>query len=740
MSDGVSVSADLGNLPSNSLAVLGSIQPILKALSADNVNPLAVLQMEAIGVCFQINGPFAAKVPDALTRSSSIRLERLSQWVGWMQGDTASAMSQTAGGRAASLLSLCLTEIYGEQSAGLLLHELSSEILPASSNHASMMQLGQVAATLSKKLAMIGYGSHMAVHVTRIRAAFFDSDRDPPRDLLQDIAVEEMVHFLHYLHRALHEENTILRCRGTAGAGHIATILLALCPDDIVITVEDELIFQGKRRNVLVGIAKGQTHLTFTAETIIRGQSSALNSRSISEQSFTRKNPLWWPLHMAWTGCLADILDLALVYADILPSEELRLSVANLVATIPFSFSGSQLDVNDDSAFRSLRELPLPLKGFLSLLGPNAMTRIRETLTLIFRERPSFASFDVTVAYSTLRALVKGLYPDPERSPCACHTCGDKFVWAKVKITQCPLAQLWATIGDVVERGVASLFFTGGRHACVPYANGNTLCFSGKLLRAIERRAHRVIPDEADLLLGGASLHQGMLRLVTARNFDRVPLGESSGSISIFPSTIQEPSLRDPPCIEYVLADGQFHDGLNYYQSLVTEDIADRRRWGEAEIAKSLVPRDLPIRPSSLGTHSLLVMTARKAVNGLVIRTEIEYSTKVVEIDFLAVHIAHISVLMDSNCGHSRRAELSNVDNVIATSVLFPGPPGEYTPRTLWSKWDKSTTSITLTSGNPESQFLCCLRGVPTIFQGNSCLDCVMREAKKQKVRHIIQS
>jgi hypothetical protein len=42
MSDAVNLQSDLSNIPTGSLAVLGSIQPLLKALSADNVSPLAV--------------------------------------------------------------------------------------------------------------------------------------------------------------------------------------------------------------------------------------------------------------------------------------------------------------------------------------------------------------------------------------------------------------------------------------------------------------------------------------------------------------------------------------------------------------------------------------------------------------------------------------------------------------------------------------------------------------------------
>jgi hypothetical protein len=94
------VALDVGNIPSNSVTLLSSLSPLLKALSADNVVPLTVVQAEALGACFHINGKFAARVPDLLVRSTSMRLQRLSMWVGWMAGDTASVLAPTAGGRA----------------------------------------------------------------------------------------------------------------------------------------------------------------------------------------------------------------------------------------------------------------------------------------------------------------------------------------------------------------------------------------------------------------------------------------------------------------------------------------------------------------------------------------------------------------------------------------------------------------------------------------------------------------
>ena len=121
-------------IASDSIGILRSVQPLLKALSADNVNPLAVVQLESLGACFVINGDFARQVSDHLVRSSSVRMGRISQLVGWMAGDTASAMSLTAGGRAVSILSLLVFELYDE-TAGELFFELSVALLPTQQNN-----------------------------------------------------------------------------------------------------------------------------------------------------------------------------------------------------------------------------------------------------------------------------------------------------------------------------------------------------------------------------------------------------------------------------------------------------------------------------------------------------------------------------------------------------------------------------------------------------------------------------
>jgi hypothetical protein len=99
---------DVGSLTLNGLA---AFTPLIAALTADNVQPMAMIQLENLGSCFHTSGKFAAKVPDMLQRCSSTRLDQLGMALGWRKGDAASLMAQSSGGQAVALLCFCLKNL-----------------------------------------------------------------------------------------------------------------------------------------------------------------------------------------------------------------------------------------------------------------------------------------------------------------------------------------------------------------------------------------------------------------------------------------------------------------------------------------------------------------------------------------------------------------------------------------------------------------------------------------------------
>lgn len=718
MSNPLTLQVDISSATSNSIAVLGTLKPLLKALSADNVNPLAVLQLEAIGACFQINGDVAAKVPDLLVRSESIRLQRVSQWVGWMAGDTAAEMSKSAGGRASALLSLALIEMFGEESTGLLLHRLSSEILHVDNMQSGITQLGQVASTLSRKLTAIGFGSHLAFHVTRIRETYFNSNRWIPNMLLDSLTVDTMVDLLRGLHRALHDETLILSIEGCQGMGYIVAFIMALCPEDTLVTVEDEIIYEGKRKSVLISV-KAETATKFGVETVIHGPGIRTDVRIVAVER--KLGLLTRSFNLKWQGCMADMLDLAFLSVGARATPELYHGCIQIIAAIAFQFSGSELFsgvVNYQDGTSSL-----PYDGLQSLLGPYAMSRVQTTLSDLFRTQASISLDSCETAFGNIQKTIKGLVPS---STCTCGRCfNGKWWFAKInsKQTKCKFREVLNIVSSVICKGVAALFVKAEPIACLQlsasYVPSDTLMFA--IYKRFNAQNTRDRP-----IFGNTALHRAILDLVACPQApdNRLPLGESSGSFSIFPSTIQNPEFDPNHSIEYFLVDGKFHDGQSYYDALLSESCS-KRRVANAGLTQS---HPGPLTPSGVGTHSSLTLSARGVVGGLEVRTVIQVAGTRVHLDFLSLHLAYISVTYASGCVHNRRDPLDKKHrDVVTTSVAHPVA-------------SQRRLSLTLTHRNPEAQFLSCVPNIRILFQGGSCLNCVVDLAKKDDFQLIISS
>lgn len=134
----ISPQVDVGLLTLNGLA---AFTPVLAALTADNVQPMAMVQLENLGSLFHTSGKYAAKVPDLLQRCSSKRIEHLSMSLGWRKGDAASVMSQSAGGQAMALLCFFLRNLYSSENCGEVLFDLSAKVLQRSLTISSVAQL-----------------------------------------------------------------------------------------------------------------------------------------------------------------------------------------------------------------------------------------------------------------------------------------------------------------------------------------------------------------------------------------------------------------------------------------------------------------------------------------------------------------------------------------------------------------------------------------------------------------------
>lgn len=748
MADQVTLQADVGNVPTNALALLGAAQPLLKALSADNISALAVLQAQALGDQFLSNGDWALRLPDLLARASSVRLERLSAWVGWQKGDTASYMSRSSGGRTVSLLCLALGNLYVKERCGMILHALSSHVIQGDQQNSSISQLSDLNACLSDKLSCLGFGNLLALHLTRLRQCFFEAGRGVPTDLADIPTEETMVGFLVGLQRALQSEELILSFTGSKAAGPLLALLMCLCPEDTRVEVEGELIHQGPRTSVTFSVTgHEQNGSNFCIESKIRANSEDFSRRYVQTDDSNDTHAL----NFKWAGWLSSCLDIALAKIGASANGNIREALANLTATAVFSLSGHELCTWDED-----RYCRLPKNGMRTLLGPEYDFRVRKSLSTILMEPTDLECRDIVSSYAQLRTAVASVIPN---TSCSCGLCSDMEHWNDKQHPKsatslgktwqsCRIARFWAVLGDILERGyVSSLIETKGdvaiRHVQrSKSASPSQLRVLGStIVRTVQLKTSST-PDKEFAFASVQFIHRSILSMVDEWNLrlyldgkeDPPIVCQSSGHVTVFPATLQYPRITHPWMIEYLLIDGKLREGPNSYSAVICARTqkGDSKKLKRPKVGVSLLPKKATITPSSLGEHDLLSMTLQPEViermQVLLLRSRIQSSTKSCHVNFLDVHLGFLGLTPADECDHVRHSALEGefTEGVIATSVQAPVAKG------------LSTLALTLTHWNPESQFLCCSSSSPALYQGSCCLTCAVAQARGERIGMVI--
>jgi hypothetical protein len=510
---------------------------------------------------------------------------------------------------------------------------------------------------------------------------------------------------------------------------------MALCPNDATITVEGEIIFQGERRSIHISIKSGKQG-KFGLESVLRGEGTysdnfALVNTDNPSKTKYRRNLV--RLTMKEERCLSDSLDLALIPVSSRSTIVLVLSIVDLITSIVYSLSEDDFQ-NLTSTNHALHPMDRPLGGIKSLLGlSSSMVRLRDRLLQLFGSEPSITSFDIVSSYEKLKIVLSELVPGKF---CTSSLCFDNHFWYNRQqpeydhFPECPVALLWDDILNIVAVGILMLFVEHATDVCIPVSQKTEF---GVFVRdAIMRRysqQYNIEITDFEVPFGfqytEKNLHLDIVNLVReSGNLNVNVIGVSDGAISIFPLSISTLAMGKNQSLTYLIVDGRFYDRRSHYLT-VTSDGSSRR-----QAQMSIMDDRGPIGPSSLGVHKSLTLSVRPQPDQLVIRTMIQFAgTTIVEPDFFDLHMAYMSLLFANPCTHNPRDPLQqdNAANVMTTSVATPTAP-------------KGKIALVLTHGSPEAQFLCGCYGTRTLFQGDSCLNCVVKEARRNGFRMIIQS
>ncbi|PGH22935.1 hypothetical protein AJ80_02984 [Polytolypa hystricis UAMH7299] len=689
MSSQVQTQVDIGVL---GLKGLGAFSHVLAAISADNVAPMAMLQMEQLGAVFNVNGKFAAQVPELLTRTSAHPVGRLGLAVGWRRGDAVSLMAESAGGQAASLLSVCITNLYRKASVGDILCRLCDRLLPKTMPSASLTNLADVADLAASKLNRMGFGNVLAEQTMRVMSAYEQLEIDSPKNLLETPSVESIVEVFECLSH-LTEEDSVVRVTGSYGILHILGIIVFMFPLDAIVTVESLIIQEGSSRRVVIEICASEPTQIQVEKELNQPPFLSLPIKAPEDYRAIRGD-----YSFAWEGWLARKLQLEFArYGAICTPRVLR-ACCNILVHIAPRFGIRSTDGD---------EIMSPRKGIEKLLGPYSHNRMEQVCQLVLLERPETFEVDFKTEWGN---FVLSLEQGRERIRCLCSNC---FIngWPARGIgsqeVSCPRYLVWKTIGKVLTAGLHCFLINVRGPVAVP----GTLSGDDSVAYII----HKMLHVGTDTVFNySPKLLQDVLTTFSGNG--RGSISRSSGACTIFPTVLETFEVHPDGIFTFELRDGLYIFGGNRYYHSLSSTPASRPKAKE-----SLQTGHSKVLPSSLGEHSATVVTLREGYNELLLQVSVHASGSYFRVDIASVIMGYMGLERARECHHELGSPLSDRyrNRVIITGVSRPRAP-------------RLKLALAMTRSNAAAQFLCCEVGSLCLLLEGCCLDCGCEQAENR--------
>jgi len=704
MSNAIQLQADIGGV---GIRGLGAFSSVLSTLSADNVTPMAMVQMENLGALFHINGKFAEQVPDKLKRFSLQPLGRIAISVGWRRGDSASLMADSSGGQAIALLSLCLINLFSYDKVALILHRASSRVLPNTVNVSSMAQLLDVAKILAGKLQAFGFGNYLAQQIMKVNSVYEQLGVRIGEGLLTPLTEEAMVDLLDSLQRIYSENNAVLRITGIEGMGYILALVLFMFPNDVLVTAESFILHEGSsaKKHIIVELSQ-------VAGGSIKSQvETELKLEPFVELPVTRLyDALIYPFYchrfsFAWNGWMASYLQLSLSGFGATCTEELLIATCDLLITVAPEISNEPPDE---------RSSDLPRVGLNALLGEYPMLRMERTCEEILLVRPSATRMTVLSCFGRVASIFTDILKDTE-CPCTVR-CEFKMGWMDdyLESVICPRRRLWRLYGHSLEAGFYSFLINAGPNTSFsPQTNRNMTNIVNFVNEALGTPKLKTfykfwrLYGRILVLFGGADSN----------------LAQCSRSTTIFASVLR--SLQIPTSLlrTFELVDGQLVYNGRYYTSLSQDSDNVNRNVAQ----KSILSMPKLVEPSNIGQHSHLSITVFETISGLTLKATAQCAGQILSFPLSSIVNALFELQATARCTHPSSKPLKKTLNrwVLITSVAAPRPEGR-------------RIGIVMTKSNPTAQLLSCGVGVRGLLLRDCCLDCAFQQAKRGRFHTII--
>ncbi|KAL8789468.1 MAG: hypothetical protein Q9195_006793 [Heterodermia aff. obscurata] len=698
MSGAIQSQADVGSL---SLQGLSAFSSVLAILSADDVAPTAVIQLERLGAMLPTNGDYAEKVKTLLQRCSSNRLNHLALVVGWRKNDSASLMAGSAGGQAVALLSMCLGNLFNYGNCGEILSRLCSSLLPKSMNLASVSQLADVAELLAGKLSVLGFGNRLASEVIKIHKAYAALDMAAPEHLLENLNAESVTELLVLISRALREDEMICRISGVRGMGHVLGLLQVLCPRSTTVTIEGTVIQDTPDRKIIVEFLIDKQHypMEIYLETTISTSNHIKLPIGFSEGDM-------YLYRFQWSGWLADCLQLVFLRHGLICNQDILDACCDLLAC-----ELELIQIRPPEPIGRDETAKLPPLALSTLLGPFYAPRVFEVCKAIWRAIPSGQSRDWAESFQRLLEAVRSA---TQTRVCTCrepNRCDLTIGWnpARDYLEQlhrkslCAIYDIWYSVQDALYHGLCTLFIEPDQNANASITN---ISYYEERLPLLSKNVFSKPPSTRVITI--VDLYTTIMH-VYVRGGSVLGIASSHHSCTMYPAVLETLSIPTSRSVIFKLVDGQIVFTGRYYNSLTVDSVPLR-----AQAKEPLTAGD--IRPSHIGVEPKdPLVSIREDFRGLTLLCSIQYAGNIVKLDLHRVIVGYMAMRWAAPCSHPADDCLDTSKyKAIATSVASPAA--------------ENAIGVAMTRWNPVAQFLCCDSGEHhAVLQRDCCLNCALK-------------
>ena len=708
MSRAVQSQADVGMLSLQGLSAFGSI---LGILSADNVSPMALIQMQSLGAMLPTNGDYAEKAKTLLQRCSDNRLNHLGLAIGWRKNDSASLMAESAGGQAAALLSMCLGNLFKPEHYAQILSHLCWTLLPKSMQVSSVLQLADAAKLLAAKLNALGFGNLLACEVTKIHRVYASLGEAAPKVLLEDLSAETAIELLEGISRALREDEIICRISGVQGMGHILGLLQALCPRSTSVTVEGVLIQDTQDRKVIADFLKQEyetepvkIHLESMISTSAHIELPIVRSNAYEDYSskpYARCPEIY---RFQWSGWLADWLQLAFLRHGLSCDQDILDACCDLLW---FELELTQTR----STTRKEGAAKIPPVTLSVLLGPFCAPRVFIVCKTIRRATPRRQTSNWIESFNRLVAVVRRA---TESQICTCeeaNKCDWSTGWSSTGCTRehhryqrskCVIYDIWYSIRDTLYNGLFAFFTEPGQNAtasiALPSAEAVPLLEDGMFTQQ-SSRSISIKTLYAAIMQSGISSREALSSIAL-----------SLGSCTIYPAVLESLSVPTSRSVIFRLVDGHIVFAGHYYWTLLA-----LRHTSRLPAKRSLTTGD--IRPSHIGVEpNFLQVTVRESLESLTVLCRVQYAGNIKDVDLIRAIHGYMVMKWANPCDHPVDDFLNTSKyKAMATSVAWPAA--------------ENAIGVAMTRWNPAAQFLCCENeNHLAVLQKDCCLNCALKD------------